>query len=334
MADLDFSAEASGIWSEMEQLLMSDLLSQSTAETQQILNRLNMLVGDAIGSIEVEFEAHYKNIESFQLFNKDFIQNNQEIMMQNQLKVQNQFTALQRAYIFLDRAYEIVTGNTTQFVMTATGPKGELYKRVFSLEEILMQTYTFKTGNILISSTINELRSMIKQTQYQIALDNNTMKVYEMFYSLTKVKKGGFNEGHLSEAIQRFLQDVQAGKSITADLLMSNIVDSMQDSRFYEEGDLSQIVHSGELMSTIETQVKNIGDNTKFITIGNYNTVLNGLRRLQSLLSSGMVGAELQGKLESEMFSKASDAPVKKINDALRQKAEAAIDELLKELNL
>jgi hypothetical protein len=42
---------------------------------------------------------------------------------------------------------------------------------------------------------------MIKQEQYQVALDNNTMEVYKMFYSLTKVKKGGFNEGHLSEAI-------------------------------------------------------------------------------------------------------------------------------------
>jgi hypothetical protein len=33
MPDLDFSAEAGALWSEMEQLLMSDLLSQSTAET-------------------------------------------------------------------------------------------------------------------------------------------------------------------------------------------------------------------------------------------------------------------------------------------------------------
>jgi hypothetical protein len=40
--------------------------------------------------------------------------------------------------MFLDRAYEIVTGNKTEFIMTATGPGGELYKRAFSLEEILM----------------------------------------------------------------------------------------------------------------------------------------------------------------------------------------------------
>ena len=84
----------------------------------------------------------------------------------------------------------------------------------------------------------------------------------------------------------------------------------------------------------IETQVKNLGQKTNILTIGNYNTVLNGLRKLQSLLSFGLVGSELQGKLESEMFSRASDAPVKKINDALKQKAEAAIDELLKQLNL
>lgn len=334
MADLDFSAEASGIWSEMEQLLMSDLLSQSTAETQQILNRLNMLVGDAIGSIEAEFEAHYKNIRSFQSFSKNFVTNNQELMMQNQLKAQGQFTALQQAYMFLDRAYEIVTGNKTEFVMTATGPGGELYKRVFSLEEILMQTHTFKEGNILISSTIQELKSMIKQEQYQVALDNNTMEVYKMFYSLTKVKKGGFNEGHLSEAIQRYMADVKSGKTINADSLMMNIMDSIQNSRFYEEGDLSRIIGQGELATTIETQVKNIGQKTNIITIGSYNTILNGLRRLQGLLSSGVVGAELQGKLESEMFSKSSDAPVKKINDALKEKAEVAIDQLLKQLAL
>ena len=334
MADLDFSAEASGIWSEMEQLLMSDLLSQSTAETQQILNRLNMLVGDAIGSIEAEFETHYKNIKSFQSFSKNFVTNNQEIMKQNQLKAQGQFTALQRAYIFLDRAYEIITGNKTEFIMTATGPGGEFYKRVFSLEEILMQTYTFKEGNILISSTIQELKQAVKQTQYQVVLDNNTMEVYKMFYSLTKVKNSGFNEGHLSEAIQRYLADIQNGKAITAESLMSNIIDSIQNSRFYEEGDLSRTVHSGDLTTTIETQVKNLGQNTNILTIGNYNTVLNGLKRLQSLLSSGLIGTELQGKLESEMFSRTSDAPVKKINDALKQKAEAAIDELLKQLSL
>ena len=334
MADLDFSAEASGIWSEMEQLLMSDLLSQSTAETQQILNRLNMLVGDAIGSIEAEFETHYKNIKSFQSFSKNFVTNNQEIMKQNQLKAQGQFTALQRAYIFLDRAYEIITGNKTEFIMTATGPGGEFYKRVFSLEEILMQTYTFKEGNILISSTIQELKQAVKQTQYQVVLDNNTMEVYKMFYSLTKVKNSGFNEGHLSEAIQRYLADIQNGKAITAESLMSNIIDSIQNSRFYEEGDLSRTVHSGDLTTTIETQVKNLGQNTNILTIGNYNTVLNGLKRLQSLLSSGLIGTELQGKLESEMFSRTSDAPVKKINDALKQKAEAASDELLKQLSL
>ena len=160
------------------------------------------------------------------------------------------------------------------------------------------------------------------------------MEVYKMFYSLTKVKKSGFNEGHLSEAIQRYLADVQGGKAITAESLMSNIVDSIQNSRFYEEGDLSRVIHSGDLITTIETQVKNLGQNTNILTIGNYNTVLNGLKRLQNLLSSGLIGTELQGKLESEMFSRASDVPVKKINDALKQKAEAAIDELLKQLNL
>lgn len=333
MPDLDFSAEAGALWNEMEQLLMSDLLAQSTAETQLISNRLNMLVGDAIGSIESEFELHYKNIESFQTFNKDFITNNNEIMKQDQLKAQNQFTALQRAYIFLDKAYEIVTGNKTEFVVTATGP-GELYKRVFSLEEILASTYTFKEGNLLIASTISSLRDTIKQEQYQVALDNNTMEVYKKLYSLTKNKKLGFNEGHLSETIQRYLNDVQSGKVITSESLMQNIVDSMQNSRFYEEGDLSRVFQQGELTKTIETQVKNIGDKTKFITVGNYNTILNGLRRLQGILSSGVVGSELQGKLESEMFSKSSDAPVKKINDALKEKAEAVIDQLLQQLAL
>lgn len=331
MADLDFSAEAGAIWSEMESLLMSELLSQSSTETQAILSRLNMLVGDAIGSIQAEFESNYKNIRSFQSFSKNFVTNNQEIMMQNQLKAQGQFTSLQRAYMFLDRAYEIVTGNTTEFVMTATGPGGELYKRIFSLEEILMQTHTFREGNILISSSIQELKQMVKQEQYKVALDNNAMEVYKMFYSLTKVKKGGFNEGHLSEAIQRYLSDIGAGKTITAESLMSNIVDSVQSSRFYEEGDLSRMIHSGELTTTIETQVKNLGTKTNIITIGNYNTVLNGLRRLQGLLSSGVVGTELQGKLESEMFSKSSDAPVKKISDALKEKAETAINELLQQ---
>jgi hypothetical protein len=33
MAELDFSAESAAIWSEMENLLMSDLLSAATPET-------------------------------------------------------------------------------------------------------------------------------------------------------------------------------------------------------------------------------------------------------------------------------------------------------------
>lgn len=322
MAELDFSAESTAIWSEMENLLMSDLLSAATPETQLILDKLNSLVTQAINCVESEFDTHYKDIRSFQSFSKKFINNSSEIMLQNQLKAQNQLTALQEAYLFLDRAYEIITGNTTQLVMTATASSKdgiEFYKKTYSLREILLKSHTFKEGNMLISSTIQELKQEVKQEKYKIALDNNTMAIYKMFYSLTQDKHNGFNQGHLSEAFQRFLFDVQDGKSITEASLLENIKDSIQNSRFYEEGDLSRLMPN--LETTIETQVKNLGQTTNILTIGNYNTVLNGLKKLQILLSQNLLGAELKENLKTEMFSKSSNAPTREINASLKKNA-------------
>ena len=333
MPDLDFSAEANNIWTQMGSLLSDSVSANTQEQTMQIMYQLNELIGQAIQDIKQESEI-YNQVSSYQFFKKSINENElSTIIMQNQQKSFREYTSLQSAYMFLDKAYEIITGNKTEFVITATGEE-EFFAKTYSLEEILMRTHTIKQGNFILQSTMSQLKNEIQQEKNRIALEGNTLKVYQTFYSLARNKKAkGFTEGHLSEAIQRYLSDVREGKKITEETLLSNITDSLQNAAFYEEGDLSR--DSGDLMTTIETQLKNISLNKKynFITIGNIRTIINALLKLQNIIqsSAALSGSEIKQQLQKEMFSH-KEAP-RKINESLKKEATREIQELLKKFN-
>lgn len=323
---------SSQIWTKMEDLLNKSISQSSNMEVGSLIKELSDLISKAIEIIEKDSKS--TKLKSFQSFGADFI-NNTQLIKQNSLKNLEQLTSLQEGYMFLDRAYELISGNKTEFTITSTvigsdSKEYEFYKKTIPLKDVMLKTNTFQEGNFLIKSTIDNLRTEIRKEENKVRLSGNALKTYQTFLSLTKVKGGGFNEGHASEAIQRYLMDVESGKQISQETLMKNLVDSMQRTAFYKGGDLSRT--AGDLSTTIETQIKNLGEKTNILTVGNTNTILNGLRKFQAILNSGAVGEQLQQQLQESMFS--PDEKENKLNAIMEVEATKAIEDLFASFNL
>lgn len=315
----------------MDNLLSKNLFNAASMDLTELTKLIEMAIKE-IETVSKDIEVTSRQGLSSKIMQYD------EIARQDKIKQLNQLTSLQRGYMFLDKAYELISGNSTEFTITSTVTSGrghnktyDFYSKTYSLKDVLSQTYTLKSGNYLLKDTIKTLKKEIQQESNKIKLEGNNLQTYKMFLSLTKNKNLGFNEGHVSEAMQRYLQDVKNNKIISKESIMKNIADSVQNVPFYKAGDLSRILFddAGNLSHTIETQVKNLGKKTKILTVGNLSTVLNGLREFQQVLSSGAVGQELQQVLQEQVFSDPSN-PMNEsyINEALQQAATQAIDEL------